>query len=97
MIFVAGAAFCQQAKPFIRPEFSLLKLKTPTTVRQYPPLPFNYLPANFYSSRLGFFCRQEIKMDKLTKIPFRFRLGSVEQCDWLEGKGKQKMQDFFIK
>jgi hypothetical protein len=44
------------------------------------------LPVDFYSKQLGFFCKQEIKMDKVIKVPFRFRLGSVEQCDWLEGK-----------
>ena len=46
----------------------------------------SYLPGNFYSSQLGFFCRQEIKLEKATGIPFKFRLGSVQQCDWLEGK-----------
>ncbi|MES2848783.1 MAG: hypothetical protein V4685_06980 [Bacteroidota bacterium] len=45
-----------------------------------------FLPADFYSKQLGFVCKQEIKMDKVIKVPFRFRLGSVEQCDWLEGK-----------
>lgn len=50
-------------------------------VRQLSPV-----QANFYSANLGFFCRQEIKFEKNTKIPFRFRLGSVEQCDRLENK-----------
>ena len=40
----------------------------------------------FYSSNLAFFCRQEIKFEKITKIPFKFRLGSVQQVDYLEGK-----------
>ncbi|MBL0356717.1 MAG: hypothetical protein IPP72_07370 [Chitinophagaceae bacterium] len=44
------------------------------------------LAPNFYTTQLGFFCKQEIKMDKVTRISIRFRLGSVEQCDWLEGK-----------
>ena len=48
-----------------------------------------FLSPAFYSMQLGFFCKQEIKFDKLTKIPFRFRLGSVEECDRLEGKGKR--------
>lgn len=48
--------------------------------------PISYLPGNYYSSQLGFFCRQEIKFEKATGIPFRFRLGSVQQVDWLEGK-----------
>lgn len=49
-------------------------------------IPISYLPGNFYSAQLGFFCRQEIKMEKITGVPFKFRLGSVQQCDWLEGK-----------
>ena len=48
-----------------------------------------FLMADFYATRLGFFCKQEIKMDKITTIPFRFRLGSVEQCNWFEGKLKR--------
>lgn len=47
-----------------------------------------FLSPHFYSSQLGFFCKHEIKFDKIIKIPFRFRLGSVEQCDRLEGKRK---------
>ena len=50
------------------------------------PKPF--LSPQFYSSQLGFFCKQEIKFDKIIKIPFRFRLGSVDECDRLEGKRK---------
>jgi hypothetical protein len=46
------------------------------------------LPGDYYTTQIGFFCRQEIKFEKITKIPFRFRLGSVEACDRLEGKGR---------
>jgi hypothetical protein len=41
---------------------------------------------NFYTAGFGFFCRQELKFEKKTNIPFRFRLGSVTTCDRLEGK-----------
>ena len=48
--------------------------------------PTMLVPPSFYSCNLAFFCRQEIKFEKITKIPFKFRLGSVQQVDYLEGK-----------
>lgn len=45
-----------------------------------------FLSANYYATQLGFFCKQELKFEKVVKIPFKFRLGSVEDCDKLEGK-----------
>lgn len=44
------------------------------------------LPSNYYAANLGFFCKKELQLEKITSIPFKFRLGSVQQCDWLEGK-----------
>lgn len=44
------------------------------------------ISADYYSNHLGFFCKKEIQLEKITKIPFKFRLGSVQQCDRLEGK-----------
>ena len=41
---------------------------------------------SFYAGHLPFFCRQEIKFEHATKIPFKFRLGSVQYVDYLEGK-----------
>ena len=35
---------------------------------------------------LAFFCRLEVHLEKATKIPVRFRLGDVQQVDYLEGK-----------
>ena len=40
-----------------------------------------------YVNNLGFFCQQEVKLDKMLAIPIRFRLGSREYVDWMEGKG----------
>ena len=44
------------------------------------------LPSDFSTSHLGFFCKKELKLESVTRIPFRLRLGSVSYCDWLEGK-----------
>jgi hypothetical protein len=39
-----------------------------------------------YVKNLAFFCRQEWKIEKALKVPIRFRVGSLEQCNRLEGK-----------
>lgn len=39
-----------------------------------------------YKQHLAFFCRVEAKNDKAAKMPVRFRLGSVDYVDYLEGK-----------
>ncbi len=56
------------------------KLSLPSTV--------TVIPKNFTTQHLPFFCNKEWKFEKATKIPFRFRLGSVEYCDQMEGKHK---------
>jgi len=53
-------------------------------------LPIRIIPADYYTKNLGFFCKKELQLEKATKIPFRFRLGSIEYTDHLEGKGKMK-------
>lgn len=41
---------------------------------------------DYATCRYGFFCRQELKIEKATKIPLRLRLGSLDQCNYYEGK-----------
>src|SRR5262245_35199407 len=87
MIFVIIAAKAQE----IPSKYSSSKDSTffyPRNIIAFnlPKGRFLPVPGNFYSKNIGFFCRQEIRLDNAIKIPFRFRLGSVNDCDWLEGK-----------
>ena len=49
-------------------------------------IPLHLPDASFYPNSLGVICRTELKMDKLTPVPVRFRLGSLEYVNWMERK-----------
>jgi hypothetical protein len=54
------------------------------------PSPPNFvfdLRQKFNAQELPFFCKKEWQFEKSTHIPFRFRLGSLDYCNALEGKG----------
>ena len=44
------------------------------------------IPSDFSTCRYGFFCKQEMKIEKATKLPLRIRLGSLQQSNYYEGK-----------
>lgn len=69
--------------------------KDSTFVKQLPEkVNLNALPANYYAQHLGFFCKEEIKLDKRTIVPLRFRLGGMDYCNFLEQKpGYKKKQN----
>ena len=46
-----------------------------------PPVSADFSICNF-----GFFCRKELVIEKATRIPLRLRLGSLQQCNYYEGK-----------
>lgn len=87
MIFVAISGFSQTASA-IKPDLHSNNLTQINSNSIFFKQDFNkkIVPENFYVSRLGFFCRQEWKFESATKLPFKFRLGNVNYCDWLEGK-----------
>ena len=93
MVFVASTAFSQNQEDKPAKLFQRLTLKSPNKKAYYslqmvvPSVAAKQIIApNFYTDRLGYFCKQEIKFEKKTRIPLRFRLGSVVDCDRLEGK-----------
>ncbi len=51
-------------------------------------VPVRLVPQDLYSNNLSFFCKKELQVEKLTKIPFRVRLGSLDYVNSLEGKGQ---------
>jgi len=63
-----------------------IRFRLPVTV--YP------VKSNYYCNNLGFFCRQELKMDKLTVMPIRFRLGSMNYVNYLEQKPNARARPF---
>ncbi|MEO6542209.1 MAG: hypothetical protein ABIN74_14500, partial [Ferruginibacter sp.] len=50
------------------------------------PVSCSVINADFYTRNFGFFCKKELQFEKATKIPLRFRLGSLQYNDYLEGK-----------
>jgi hypothetical protein len=43
------------------------------------------VPSNYYTKTTGIFCNTERVIQKQTKVAVKFRLGSVEQTQRLEG------------
>lgn len=82
-IFFLCAVFNSMAQRMLDSGFVRFKKIDSTTVFSKN---ISIIPANYYNSKLGFMCKQELQLEKKTKIPFRFRLGSLAYTNMLEGK-----------
>ncbi|MBS1597133.1 MAG: hypothetical protein JST75_02835 [Bacteroidetes bacterium] len=50
------------------------------------------IPPDYYVHTLGFFCKREWEFEKKVHVPLRIRLGSLEYCNYLEGKSGSYVQ-----
>ncbi len=62
------------------PSQGVILERTMMTAQQY------VIPSDIYYIQSGFFCKREWEIEKATHIPLRFRLGSLADCNALEGK-----------
>jgi len=53
--------------------------------------PVKIISENYYANHLSFFCSKELQVEKTTKLPLKFRLGSVSYTDKMEGKNASFM------
>ena len=93
--FAQGKYFCmtQDQKDIIRNDIRIFFTKNQSLYNQYrqgdiisTAFLTQPVPPNYYTRHLGLFCRKEWQLEKAVSIPLRFRLGSLEYVNWLEGK-----------
>jgi hypothetical protein len=72
-ILLAGC-LTPKVKDTVRPVFNMYSISAATKV-----------PANYYTTKTGFFCNTERAIQKQTQVQVKIRLGSLEHTQKLEG------------
>jgi len=69
-----------------KPPQHLIFNKLPSLIVNKTVYPSAFKSPYQYCDQIGFFCRWELNLDKQFSHPVRFRLGSVDYVNRLEGK-----------
>ncbi|MEO7924815.1 MAG: hypothetical protein ABIR30_14120 [Chitinophagaceae bacterium] len=72
-----------RSKPSLSNYCFLLEAQRPAD-RKYISL--RPISPSVYIDQLGFVCKKEYQLEKISSVPFRFRLGSLDYVNWLEQK-----------
>jgi len=75
--------FFVKNKPVLPDSVSLILVKKQTFTTAFTE---QIVPAKFSLCNYGFFCKKELVMEKAIRIALRIRLGSLQQCNYYEGK-----------
>ena len=68
------------------PSIDLVSIKEENRISENLQPTWSFSESNVYDTHFGFFCKVEVKIDKVAKMQTRFRLGSVDYVNGLEGK-----------